>query len=200
MWPSLRHGVIATTLAGCVGLAAAQTGFGQRNGGTDASVMDETTGSVVGSPKRSTAELALSDEQRGRIYDGVMRMPDTPVAQVPAPARRGCRAERSADAGFARGRHARHPAGAGPQIREVRRPDRRGRAGEPPGGGDDPTLQAPPLALAVLAVHAGSHGIRLLRLRSGSSARRRERLAEQRLEDRPDPHGVAEFSGEPAIE
>ncbi len=86
MWPSLRHGVIATTLAGCVGLAAAQTGFGQRNGGTDASVMDETTGSVVGSPKRSTAELALSDEQRGRIYDGVMRMPDTPIAQVPAPA------------------------------------------------------------------------------------------------------------------
>ena len=39
-----------------------------------------------GSPKRSTAELALSDEQRGRIYDGVMRMPDAPVAQVPAPA------------------------------------------------------------------------------------------------------------------
>ena len=31
--------------------------------------MDETTGSV-GSPQ--ITELALSDEQRGRIYDGVM--------------------------------------------------------------------------------------------------------------------------------
>lgn len=85
MWPTLRHGVIATTLVGCVGLAAAQTGFGQRNAGTGAPLMDETTGSVS-SPKRATAELALSDEQRGRIYDGVMRMPDAPVAQVPAPA------------------------------------------------------------------------------------------------------------------
>jgi hypothetical protein len=28
----------------------------------------------------------LSDEQRGRIYDSVMRIPDAPVAQAPAPA------------------------------------------------------------------------------------------------------------------
>lgn len=89
MWPSLRRGVIATTLIGCVGLAAAQTGLGNRNAGdgTDGSVMDETTGSV-GSPgrKHATAELALSDEQRGRIYEGVMGMANAPVAQVPAPA------------------------------------------------------------------------------------------------------------------
>jgi hypothetical protein len=45
--------------------------------------MDETTGSV-GSPK--STELALSDEQRGRIYDGVMLVPDATVAHVPAPA------------------------------------------------------------------------------------------------------------------
>jgi hypothetical protein len=45
--------------------------------------MDETTGSV-GSPK--STELALSDEQRGRIYDGVMLVPDAQVAHVAAPA------------------------------------------------------------------------------------------------------------------
>ena len=45
--------------------------------------MDETTGSV-GSPK--PAELALSDEQRGRIFDGVMLVPDAKVAHVAAPA------------------------------------------------------------------------------------------------------------------
>jgi hypothetical protein len=81
----LRRGVIVIALVACVGLAAAaQQGH---RGGTDASTMDETTGSV-GSPstKRAPAELALSDEQRGRIYDGVMRIPDAPVAQAPAPA------------------------------------------------------------------------------------------------------------------
>jgi hypothetical protein len=89
-WPSLRQGVMTITLVGCIGLAAAaQTGLGNRDAGdgTDASPMDETTGSV-GSPgtKRAASELALSDEQRGRIYDGVMRIPDAPVADVPAPA------------------------------------------------------------------------------------------------------------------
>ena len=29
---------------------------------------------------------SLSDEQRGRIYEGVMRIADAPVAQTPAPA------------------------------------------------------------------------------------------------------------------
>jgi len=47
--------------------------------------MDETTGSVGGG-KRAAAELTLSDEQRGRIYAGVMRVSDAPVAQAPAPA------------------------------------------------------------------------------------------------------------------
>jgi hypothetical protein len=46
--------------------------------------MDETTGS---SPRdeQAPAELALSDEQRGRIYDGVMGIADAPVAHAPAP-------------------------------------------------------------------------------------------------------------------
>ena len=89
MWsvqPALRRGVIVATLIACVGIAAAQKGH-RGVGDTDASAMDETTGSVS-SPgsKRAGAELALSDEQRGRIYDSVMRIPDAPVAEAPAPA------------------------------------------------------------------------------------------------------------------
>ena len=89
MWsvqPALRRGVIVATLIACVGIAAAQKGH-RGVGDTDASAVDETTGSVS-SPgaKRAGAELALSGEQRGRIYDSVMRIADAPVAQAPAPA------------------------------------------------------------------------------------------------------------------
>ncbi|HEX4829166.1 MAG TPA: hypothetical protein VFV12_13125 [Xanthobacteraceae bacterium] len=89
MWglqPILRRGAVVITLVACVGVAAAQKGH-RGVGDTDTSTMDETTG-TVGSPgaKRAGAELALSDEQRGRIYDSVMRIPDAPVAQAPAPA------------------------------------------------------------------------------------------------------------------
>jgi Protein of unknown function (DUF1236) len=88
MWgvqPALRRGVIVATLVACVGIAAAQKGH-RGVGDRDASAMDETTGSVSPGAKRAGAELALSDEQRGRIYEGVMRIPDAPVAQAPAPA------------------------------------------------------------------------------------------------------------------
>jgi hypothetical protein len=34
---------------------------------------------------RATTELALSDEERGLIYAGVMRMPNAVVAHAPAP-------------------------------------------------------------------------------------------------------------------
>jgi len=36
--------------------------------------------------KRATAELVLSDEERGRLYEGVMRIADASVANVPTPA------------------------------------------------------------------------------------------------------------------
>ena len=83
---SLRSGIVTITLVVCAGLAAGgHTGFGGRAGGDDAgtSLMDETTGSVG---SRSHAELALSDEQRGRIFDGVMLVPEAQVAPLPAPA------------------------------------------------------------------------------------------------------------------
>src|SRR5262249_10792774 len=86
MWglqPALRRGVVVVTLVACVGIATAQKGH-RGAGGTDASAMDETTGTVSPGAKRAGAELALSDEQRGRIYEGVMRIADAPVAQAPA--------------------------------------------------------------------------------------------------------------------
>jgi hypothetical protein len=83
-----------------------------------------------GGGRRAAAELALSDEQRGRIYEGVMRIPDAPVARAPAPA--------LADALPQEVPMQDPPAGvtheilpARPQIREVRRPHRGGRSGEP---------------------------------------------------------------------
>ena len=80
MWgvqPPLRRGVIAITLVACVGFAAAQSGR-RGVGDTDASAMDETTGSVA-SPGGKRAGLALSDEQRGRIYESVMHIADAPA-------------------------------------------------------------------------------------------------------------------------
>src|SRR5215813_2014945 len=82
--PALYGMMIA--LVACVAFAAAK--HGQRwVGGQDAWAMDETTGSTGSPPsKRAPTELALSDEQRGRIYEGVMHVADAPVAQPPAPA------------------------------------------------------------------------------------------------------------------
>jgi len=66
---------------------AAATFIGRdRRGGesTGALTTEETTGSMGGG-QRAMVELALSDEERGRLYDGVMRILDASVANVPAP-------------------------------------------------------------------------------------------------------------------
>jgi len=99
MWPSLRQPSVRIAASmilvlGCVGLiAAAESDFsldlavgrgllGYRDAvGT---LMDETTGSL-GPIGAQRAAAALSDEDRFYIYEGVMRMPDAPVAQAPAP-------------------------------------------------------------------------------------------------------------------
>jgi hypothetical protein len=88
MWRGTRpqaRGIIVITLIAC---ALAAAGSGRRGlGNQDAWAMDETTGSAGPSGAKSApGELALSDEQRGRIYDSVMHMPDAPVAQAPPPA------------------------------------------------------------------------------------------------------------------
>jgi hypothetical protein len=66
----------------CLSLAAAAQVGHDRS--TDASAMPETTGSISGR-EHAIGGIALSDEQRGRIYDRVMRIPDAAVAHVPAP-------------------------------------------------------------------------------------------------------------------
>jgi hypothetical protein len=86
---SSRYGSMVTvTLVACVILAAAgHPSFSSRDDvdNTDSSLMSETTRSVS-FRKPATSELAISDEQRGRIYEAVMRISDAPVADVPAPA------------------------------------------------------------------------------------------------------------------
>ena len=78
-----RRGAIMMALGACVALAVVDNKY-RGIADQDAWAMDETTGS---SPRdgHAPAELALSDEQRGRIYDGVMGIADAPVAQAPAP-------------------------------------------------------------------------------------------------------------------
>jgi hypothetical protein len=99
MWLSLRQPSVRTAASmmlvlGCVGLiAAAESDFsldlalgrgllGYRD--AIGAVMDETTGSL-GPIGAQRAAATLSDEDRFRIYEGVMRMPDAPVAEAPAP-------------------------------------------------------------------------------------------------------------------
>jgi hypothetical protein len=92
--PSLHDGVIV--IVASVGLLAASVlallGVGIYD---DATAREETTGSVTAvaadfglsyRPLRAKrATLPLSDEQRGHIFDVVMRIPGTPVADAPAP-------------------------------------------------------------------------------------------------------------------
>ena len=72
----------ATTfvIVACIVLVVAAH-VGRRGGeSTDASAMKESDS------QRATAELALSEEERGRLYEGIMRIADAWVANVPAPA------------------------------------------------------------------------------------------------------------------
>src|SRR2546429_9134673 len=74
-------------IVACIGLIVATHVARDRRGGesTDVLAMEETTGGMSGG-QRATAELALSDEERGRLYEGVMRIADAWVANAPAPA------------------------------------------------------------------------------------------------------------------
>ena len=81
----VRYGAATFFIVACIGLVVAAH-VGRRGGeSTDASAMRETTGSI-GDSQRPTADLALSEEERGRLYEGIMRIADARVASVPAPA------------------------------------------------------------------------------------------------------------------
>ena len=72
----------ATTfvIVACIGLVVAAH-VGRRGGeSTGASAMKESD------DQRATAELVLSEEERGRLYEGIMHIADARVANVPAPA------------------------------------------------------------------------------------------------------------------
>jgi hypothetical protein len=66
---SLRYSVVLVTLMACVAFTAVGASRNSRDGVHE----------------RGTPELALSDEQRGHIFEIVMRISDVPVANGPTP-------------------------------------------------------------------------------------------------------------------
>jgi Protein of unknown function (DUF1236) len=89
MRPLLHRVALLFTLAGlCLG-AAIVLGAGQlalRTGHLSAfadATSGDSTGSIGGSA--SARSLPLTEEQRGHIFESIMRLHDAPVADVPAP-------------------------------------------------------------------------------------------------------------------
>jgi len=75
-------------LAGlCLGAAIVlEAGRIASRGGDVSAVLERTSGDITGSIGESAgAGLPLTDEQRGHIFDGIMKLRDAPVADVPAP-------------------------------------------------------------------------------------------------------------------
>jgi hypothetical protein len=66
---SPRHSVVLVTLLACVAFTAVGSSRNSRDGVQE----------------RGTPELAISDEQRGHIFEVVMRISDAPVAKGPTP-------------------------------------------------------------------------------------------------------------------
>ena len=87
MRSSMRRGAIVLVALGCAGLAlAAQSGRRAVSQAPDVAA-DETTGSLGPTgARRMTQPLPLTDEERARIHARVIRMPNAPTADVPAPA------------------------------------------------------------------------------------------------------------------
>jgi len=98
MWPWLgrrriRQAVGVLGVAGCFGLiVAAQSGGGHdmpsyglvaERGQVSGEINDKRTGSIGSATRRTAPEL--SDEDRFQIYEGVMRIPDAPLAEATPP-------------------------------------------------------------------------------------------------------------------
>jgi len=86
MRSSIRRCAVALVALGCAGLAlAAQTSRRAADHAQDVAA-DETTGSLGPTgARRMTQPLPLTDEERSRIHARVIRMPNAPTADVPAP-------------------------------------------------------------------------------------------------------------------
>jgi hypothetical protein len=79
-----RLSFMSGCIAGATAVALDSSGFS----GRDAARMgdDETTGSLGRPPAQQTdAALALSDEERSRIYESVMKIANLPTAAAPPP-------------------------------------------------------------------------------------------------------------------
>jgi hypothetical protein len=76
-----RHLVALVALMACVAFTGATPSGSGRDSVEDADsfFMDRSLA------KRRASELAINDEQRGHIFDGVMRISDAPVADGPTP-------------------------------------------------------------------------------------------------------------------
>jgi hypothetical protein len=85
--PLVKRVALLFGLAGlCLGAAIALTaGRIASHGGDVLASMDRTSADVTGSIGSAGARLPLTDEQRGHIFDGIMKLHDAPVADVPAP-------------------------------------------------------------------------------------------------------------------
>jgi hypothetical protein len=86
---SLNRSAFLFGLAGLCLAAAIALGAGRIASRPDLSAAadrnwDDVTGTIGGSA--SASSLPLTDEQRGHIFDGIMKLPDAPVAELPAPA------------------------------------------------------------------------------------------------------------------
>jgi Protein of unknown function (DUF1236) len=82
----LRRVALVFGLAGACAGAAIGLGAGRivPHAGDLLAAMDRDRGDVTGSIGGSRI-LPLTDEQRGHIFDGIMKLRDAPVADVPAP-------------------------------------------------------------------------------------------------------------------
>jgi hypothetical protein len=76
-----RYDIVIVMLMVCLALTAAGSNRNGRDGAKDveSSLMPKSIARSV------TSKLAISDEQRGHIFDSVMRMSDAPVANGPSP-------------------------------------------------------------------------------------------------------------------
>jgi hypothetical protein len=85
--PLVKRVALLFGLAGlCLGAALALTaGRIASHGGDVLASVDRTSADVTGSIDSAGARLPLTDEQRGHIFDGIMKLHDAPVADVPAP-------------------------------------------------------------------------------------------------------------------
>jgi hypothetical protein len=88
MRPLLNRIALLFGLAGlCLGVALGlEVGRIAARSGDVSTAADRQAGDITGSINTSArARLPLTDEQRGHIFDGIMKLRDAPIADVPAP-------------------------------------------------------------------------------------------------------------------